>query len=172
MAGNIDELVASTLASINKLKAKGGMLRKPIEERTLPDMLDVMDYVITSVEGIAAIVKLEGVIIQGELNKNPAYYAGLRSPEWLYETLVASQTGFLNTECLQAAESFYTQMMARGYYAVGSLIKALRQHQVPEDAVKQAAKNAYFHKPLREAIRTGYGIVPLEPPKPSPQKPI
>ncbi|MBI2143390.1 hypothetical protein HYU20_03545 [Candidatus Woesearchaeota archaeon] len=92
--------------------------------------------------------------------------------EWLealhdiYQVLGLAHVTEEDSMHIQHAEKFYRRMIGDlRYTTVGEVIEALRRREVPEKIVRAACLNAYLHSQVREAIRHGYGLVPLKPPE-------
>ena len=145
MAEHLDDLLDEALKSLRQARKRSALLTGPLERWSIPRYLDAIGYAVRSLENLNEAVKRE-------LGDNlPAY------------------------EALVQSKLFYHRMLGLGHITIGSVIKALDRHEVPEDVVRSACVYAYLHPKVREAIKDGYGLVPLivpVPPKHSPEKPI
>ena len=87
------------------------------------------------------------------------------SLENLNEALKWQGTDLPAFRALLRSEAFYQRMLGLGHNTIGSAIRALNKHEVPEGIVESACAYAYLHEPVRDAILAGYGITAPEPSK-------
>ena len=141
----IDDLVDQAIANLRQTRKKAKLMTGPVETWSIPRYLDALGYAVRSLGNLNEAVKRD-------LGDNlPAY------------------------EALVQSELFYHRTLSLGHVTIGSVIKALDRHEIPEDVVRSACVYAYLHPKVMEAIKGGYGLVPLVvpvPPKPSQEKPI
>ncbi len=123
------------LENVRKARKRRALLTGPLERWSIPRYLDALGYAVRSLENLNEAVK-------HELGDNlPAY------------------------EALAQSELFYHRMLGLGHVTIGAVIKALNRREVPESIVRNACVYAYLHQKVREAIKDGYGLVPLMPPE-------
>ena len=136
MAESIDSLFDEALENLRKFRKQPNLMTRPVEGWSVPRYLDTLNFMIKSIEPINEALRRMG----GE--SHPAH------------------------EALQHSERFYNQLLQQGHMTIGFVIRALRKHEVPEAVVMAACVNAYLFPEVREAIKEGYGLVPLVEPEP------
>ncbi len=140
MVESIDELLVEAQANLRNLRKQPRLMTGPVERWSIPRFLDALAYMLRSLENLNEAMK------RLEDEGLPAY------------------------EALQYSERFYNETLALGHMKLGSVIKALRRRELPEEVVRLACVHAYLHREVRQAITDGYGLIPLmvpEPRKPS-----
>ncbi|MBI3037147.1 hypothetical protein HYY73_05375 [Candidatus Woesearchaeota archaeon] len=137
MPESIDDLLDEALAVLRKGRRQAKLMTGPVERWALPNYLEALSYMIRSLEPLNEALKR-----LGDAEGLPAH------------------------EALQHTELFYNRMLQLGNFNIGHVIGALRKREIPEDIVRAACVNAYLHPKVREAIKEGYGLMPLVPPEP------
>lgn len=134
MTEPIDDLIDAAIENLGRQRRKARLTNGPIERLRITLYLDALGYAIRSIENINEVLKRQGY------GDHPEYGR------------------------LQQSEIFYDKMLQHGHVTIGSVIRALRKREIPEDTVKAACVAAYLHPKVREAIKEGYGLIALEPP--------
>ncbi len=145
MTEPIDDLIDKAIENLRQTRKRAKLMSGPVEKWSIPRYIDALGFAMRAMDNVNEALRRQGY------SNHPEY------------------------ERLQASELFYHRMLRLGHITIGSVIKALDRHEVPEDVVRSACVYAYLHPKVREAIKEGYGLVPLivpVPPKSSPQKPI
>ena len=135
MADSIDELLDEALKALRMRRKQARLMTGPVETWSIPRYLDALVYAVRSLENINDALKRQGYGDHPEHGR------------------------------LQQSEIFYDKMLLLGHLTIGSVIRSLYKQEIPEDIVKAACVAAYLHPKVREAIKEGYGLIPLEPPK-------
>ena len=135
MTEPIDDLVNEAIKNLSMRRRRARITRGPIERLRITLYLDALGYAIRSLENINDALKRQGYGDHPEHGR------------------------------LQQSEIFYDKMLLLGHLTIGSVIRSLYKQEIPEDIVKAACVAAYLHPKVREAIKEGYGLIPLEPPK-------
>lgn len=158
-----------TYDNLVRLREARQQLNGPLEQWSLIAFRGMLVYLTRTLDGIVELTRQEGKATLDELLSFPVNHEWLDILQDIYYTLGIVQMTEEDSSHLKQSEKFYRRMLDDMKYAtVGQVIEALRRREIPERVVRTACLNAYLFPQVREAIKEGYGIMPLVPPVPKP----